>query len=43
MTLLAVCGMKHGDSYVDLAIVSIGGAMLALVAVIALGTMFGAF
>jgi H+/gluconate symporter-like permease len=43
VTLLAVCGMKHGDSYVDLAIVSIGGAMLALVAVIGLGTVFGAF
>lgn len=43
VTLLAVCGMKHGDSYVDLAIVSIGGAMLALIAVIALGTLFGSF
>ena len=43
VTLLAVCGMKHGDSYVDLAIASIGGAMLALVAVIALGGMFGSF
>jgi H+/gluconate symporter-like permease len=43
VTLLAVCGMKHGDSYLDLAIVSIGGAMLALVAVIALGTLFGSF
>ncbi|MBC7521959.1 MAG: GntP family permease [Sandarakinorhabdus sp.] len=43
VTLLAVCGMKHGDSYVDLAIVSIGGAMLALIAVIALGGMFGSF
>jgi H+/gluconate symporter-like permease len=43
VTLLAVCGMKHGDSYVDLAIVSIGGAMLALMAVIALGTVFGGF
>jgi H+/gluconate symporter-like permease len=43
VTLLAVCGMKHGDSYVDLAIVSIGGAMLALIAVIALGTVFGGF
>lgn len=43
VTLLAVCGMKHGDSYVDLAIVSVGGAMLALVAVIALGGIFGSF
>jgi H+/gluconate symporter-like permease len=43
VTLLAVCGMKHGDSYVDLAIVSIGGAMLALIAVIALGGVFGSF
>ena len=43
VTLLAVSGMKHGDSYVDLAIVSIGGALLALAAVIALGTLFGSF
>nr|WP_310524650.1 GntP family permease [Polymorphobacter sp.] len=43
VTLLAVSGMKHGDSYVDLAISSIGGALIALVAVIALGTMFGSF
>lgn len=43
VTLLAVCGMRHGDSYVDLAIDSIGGAMLALIAVIGLGTMFGTF
>ena len=43
VTLLAVCGMQHGESYVDLAIVSVGGALLALIAVIGLGTMFGAF
>jgi H+/gluconate symporter-like permease len=43
VTLLAVCGMKHGQSYLDLAIVSIGGAMLALIAVIALGGAFGSF
>jgi H+/gluconate symporter-like permease len=43
VTLLAVCGMKHGDSYVDLAIVSVGGAVVALIAVIALGTLFGSF
>lgn len=43
VTLLAVCGMRHGDNYVDLAIDSIGGAMLALIAVIGLGTMFGTF
>jgi H+/gluconate symporter-like permease len=43
VTLLAVAGKKHGESYVDLAIVSIGGAMLALVAVILLGGLFGSF
>jgi H+/gluconate symporter-like permease len=43
VTLLAVSGMKHGDSYRDLAIVSIIGGLLALVAVIVLGGLFGSF
>jgi H+/gluconate symporter-like permease len=43
VTLLAVAGKTHGESYVDLAIVSIGGALLALVAVIALGGVLGSF
>ena len=43
VTLLAVCGVKHRDAYLDLAVVSVIGALLALVAVIALGTMVGSF
>jgi hypothetical protein len=43
VTLLAVCGMTHRDSYFDIVMVGIVGAILALVAVIVLGTMFGSF
>jgi H+/gluconate symporter-like permease len=43
VTLLAVCGSKHGESYLDIVMVGIVGALIALVAVIALGSMFGSF
>jgi H+/gluconate symporter-like permease len=43
VTLLAVCGMTHRQSYFDIVIVGIVGAILALVAVILLGTAFGSF
>jgi H+/gluconate symporter-like permease len=43
VTLLAVCGATHKESYVDLAMVVIVGALLALAVVIALGTAFGSF
>jgi H+/gluconate symporter-like permease len=43
VTLLAVCGSTHGKSYFDIVMVGIVGAILALVAVIALGTIFGSF
>jgi H+/gluconate symporter-like permease len=43
VTLLAVCGMTHGDSYFDIVMVGIVSAILALVAVILLGTVFGSF
>jgi H+/gluconate symporter-like permease len=43
VTLLAVCGSTHQKSYFDIVMVGIVGAMLALVAVIVLGTMFGSF
>jgi len=43
VTLLAVCGSKHRDSYRDIVIVAIGGPILALVAVILLGSAFGSF
>jgi H+/gluconate symporter-like permease len=43
VTLLAVCGSTHRESYFDIVMVGIVGAVLALVAVIVLGSMFGAF
>jgi H+/gluconate symporter-like permease len=43
VTLLAICGASHRHSYIDIAMVGIAGAILALIAVIVLGTMFGSF
>jgi hypothetical protein len=41
VTLLAVCGATHRESYLDIVMVAIVGALLALAAVIALGAVFG--
>ena len=43
VTLLAVCGTTHRESYFDIVMVAIVGAVLALAAVIVLGTAFGSF
>jgi len=43
VTLLAVCGVTHRDSYLDLFMVAIVGALIALVVVIALGSTIGSF
>jgi H+/gluconate symporter-like permease len=43
VTLLAVCGSTHRESYLDIVMVAIVGALVALVAVIALGSAFGSF
>ena len=43
VTLLAVCGSTHRESYFDIVMVAIVGAILALAAVIILGTVFGSF
>ncbi|MEK4035677.1 GntP family permease [Methylocystis sp. IM3] len=43
VTLLAVCGCTHKESYLDIVVVAIVGAILALVAVIALGSTVGSF
>jgi H+/gluconate symporter-like permease len=43
VTLLAVCGSSHGKSYLDIFMVAIVGALLALIAVIVLGTALGSF
>ena len=43
VTLLAVCGCTHRDSYGDIAVTAVLGSIVALVVVIVLGTMFGSF
>ena len=43
VTLLAVCGSTHRESYLDIVMVAIVGAIIALAAVIALGSAFGSF
>jgi H+/gluconate symporter-like permease len=43
VTLLAVCGATHRESYFDIVMVGIVNAILALIAVIVLGTVFGSF
>lgn len=43
VTLLAVCGATHRESYLHIVMVGIVGALIALVAVIVLGTLFGSF
>ena len=43
VTLLAVCGCSHRDSYGDIAVTAVLGSIVALVVVIVLGAMFGSF
>ncbi|HWK66101.1 MAG TPA: GntP family permease [Rhizobiaceae bacterium] len=43
VTLLAVCGATHRESYRDIVVVGIIGAILALIAVILLGSILGSF
>jgi len=43
VTLLAVCGLTHRDSYRDIVVVGVIGALVALAAVIALGSVVGSF
>jgi H+/gluconate symporter-like permease len=43
VTLLAVCGSTHRESYFDIVMTAIAGPIIALAAVIALGSMFGSF
>lgn len=43
VTLLAVCGSTHAKSYLDIVMVGIVGALVALVAIIVLGSLFGSF
>ncbi len=43
VTMLAVCGTTHRESYLDIVMVGIVGALIALVAVIFVGSTFGSF
>ncbi len=43
VTMLAVCGCTHRQSYLDVVMVAVVGALLALGVVIVLGTLFGSF
>ncbi|WP_341316900.1 GntP family permease [Paraburkholderia sp. IMGN_8] len=43
VTLLAVCGSTHRESYRDIVMVAVVGALVALIAVIALGSLVGSF
>ncbi|MCK0198200.1 GntP family permease [Ancylobacter sp. 6x-1] len=43
VTLLAVCGTTHRESYKDIVMVGIVGALIGLVVVIALGSLVGSF
>jgi H+/gluconate symporter-like permease len=43
VTLLAVCGSTHGESYFDIVMAAIVGPIIALAVVIALGSAFGSF
>ncbi len=43
VTMLAVCGCKHRESYFDIVMVAVFGATIALISVIVLGGFFGSF
>jgi H+/gluconate symporter-like permease len=43
VTLLAVCGVTHREGYFDIFMVAIVGALIALAAVILLGSTLGSF
>ena len=43
VTVLAVCGSNHAESYFDIVMVGVVSSLIALTAVIGLGTLFGSF
>jgi H+/gluconate symporter-like permease len=43
VTLLGICGVTHRQAYLDILVVAVLGPLLALAAVVALGTAFGSF
>ncbi len=42
-TLLSVCGVSHKEGYLDIVMAAIVSALIALVAVIVLGSLVGSF
>jgi H+/gluconate symporter-like permease len=43
VSLLAICGLTHRESYLDIVMVGIVSSVIALCAVIAIGSVFGSF
>ena len=43
VTVLAVCGASHGESYFDIVMVGVVSSLVALAVVIGLGSLFGSF
>lgn len=43
ITLLSICGLTHRQSYLDIFVVAVAIPLLALVAVVVLGTALGSF
>jgi H+/gluconate symporter-like permease len=43
ITLLSICKLSHRDAYADIFVVAVAVPILALVAVVLLGTLFGSF
>jgi H+/gluconate symporter-like permease len=43
ITLLVICGLTHRESYADIAVVAVAIPIIALIALIFLGTIFGSF
>jgi H+/gluconate symporter-like permease len=43
ITLLAICGLTHREAYLDIAVVAVAVPIIALTALITLGTLLGSF
>ena len=43
ITLLAICGLTHRQSYLDILVVAVLAPLAALVAVVILGSVWGGF
>ncbi len=43
VTLLGICGLTHREAYKDIFMVAVAFPILALVLIVTLGTLFGAF